>query len=783
MSGDNWDVASEIDSADSHAWSCSESGDVDDSVLPEGLQIVDVPASPPRSPSPAAVALLDVLTPVVKRRGRPPGTRGTPQERAFLRERRDQDDINNITAVATAHPRSSLGSSRATCVEVRPAHSTLATFIQCLGSSAHRTMHSALTREVEVDDLAARADVDYYLGLVPRAAISLNAEALLVGKCRQDLHDDLQVNASIVYFGTRLWVGSLLSKIRGLIRTGIYKPIATVKFCEYDTTPLTANAPDHIIDRLCLEQPSPGTTALASTAELQLASHSSPQTLKVFQADAIMAIVVLNTRTNRITSLQLPLVVPLASADHGTAECMKEMASELTYVPLMTAIEDDFPLNFDLRTLDKDRSNIKTENALNADLPHLVRARLPCRTHVVSTVQKGAYAPVSTLISDMVATQLAMRPGGAFDKLRKALEALLKESVEVVEALAPPECDPATQHREELLNVHLERTPVDDLRGAAIRRDLNSDWELDDIIWYTQDPSPDVKKWATRVARNLLPKPPPLFNRNRWMRSVETVVAFSLLANCHNLLPRVIPIWVALVSGMLMANISLRPVLDDRDAWNVIEDAAAGSDEEAAPHNASKDDWVKYNSKQRKGAVRLARSAPAGDLLVTVISSKPQAKLMTGFLEIDSKSWQDKQFARAVDNGGIIPLLRMTDLYNHRLTNRFNDSVNDLLMESDGWACLPTSAKTLHSITLAFSMISRAQGGIAQLLLSLEETSLSLLFGLLTPERTVVAIRLDALRVTVCMMHPVVKAILDKYPTPAALCTKDGPRGHDILRA
>ena len=127
-----------------------------------------------------------------------------------------------------------------------------------------------------------------------------------------------------------------------------------------------------------------------------------------------------------------------------------------------------------IRTLDQCGANIRAEEALNAELKPLVRCRMVCEVHITSVIQKFAYYPIGSAIAGMISSSLAMRPVGAFHKLRQAVAHVLS-TADFVHAIAPSVTDPRSMHTNALLDLLLPAASQA-TRRDILRRDLNGDW-------------------------------------------------------------------------------------------------------------------------------------------------------------------------------------------------------------------------------------------------------------------------------------------------------------------
>ena len=181
----------------------------------------------------ALVAVSDDATPSsLRKRGRPPGTRGTPQERRFLRQRRAE------RGESTPNAQIEVMTPSAPAAEDSEAPLSLGSFMKELGGQAHRAIYDAVSRQNTEPEAHVLDWTDKVLGSVPRRCQPLGAECDLLKKRRNELQDDILKTASIIHFGTRLFVGSQLSNIRRLIDAGRYRGLCTLLHGAYDATPI-----------------------------------------------------------------------------------------------------------------------------------------------------------------------------------------------------------------------------------------------------------------------------------------------------------------------------------------------------------------------------------------------------------------------------------------------------------------------------------------------------------------------------------------------------------------
>ena len=95
---------------------------------------------------------------------------------------------------------------------------------------------------------------DHIIGPMPRGSWPRTAEAAFLQMPIRNLPDALVLAASTVYYGTRLFVGSLLSSYRQWLAESSYEPICTALSGAYDATPIWTRVAEHSAARFPTEQ-------------------------------------------------------------------------------------------------------------------------------------------------------------------------------------------------------------------------------------------------------------------------------------------------------------------------------------------------------------------------------------------------------------------------------------------------------------------------------------------------------------------------------------------------
>ena len=668
--------------------------DFDSETIPsdQPLAATDQPETPEKHADPAP-----------KRRGRPVGTTGNARDRKFMRDR--QPLVQPVDQLRHRHRfvQGRIGNFRKPRGDLLCGNS-LKEFSQPVGGTGHRLIAASLARtEVErspaVDQL-----LDQIIGPSSRPALPVTheAEKLGYGQRYRRFQEDVVVCASTVYFGSRMWVSSLLSRVIGWIENGLVLPLLTVMFGMYDMTPMKmkayvdAGSGRVSPDQICWD----GSDALPLDTPLK---ELVP--CKVYRSDYTLGILLKQVEEDESFLVCIPPVCPLHNADHSTGECNKSISHESSFVPLfeqLRVVAKKFgAMNVDLRTLDRDGANSRAEREMDVELQGLVdRGKLPCMVHMVSTTQAGVLGTIAPIVSGAISLRLAMAPPGAFGKFREVVVYVLLLSVNVIQAEPPPTDSECSRFTAGLLDTFLENNVVDRERKYDLTRDLTSNWDEDEIQWHTLEDNPDLEKWAKRVASNLLPKLPPLLNRGRWIRSVTTWRETGLLRNCHRLLSRSNWIWLEYLRGAPLHSIPLErpPHCHNSNAWDNDSDSdEENANEPSRPKTA--DEWVKFNAKQRKGAATFVDTNVGSTLCIVTRNMQNNVRLMNSFLSLSGEAWQTKQFAKAIRNN-CPPLLAMVGLVctkHEAYSSRYQLSVINSQLAS---ATFPGGLKTPNSFPI-----------------------------------------------------------------------------------
>lgn len=592
----------------------------------------------------------------------------------------------------------------------------LARKIRPLGAGLFRQC-AAIVREGPAGDPGGLALLlDTCVGLVPRGAAPVWAEARMLDLPRRRLPAVMRRAGATIYWACRLAVSSLVSNLMSKVVAGVYEPICCVMHSKYDETPLPMRCPEtpipatervRVLERQVLDP--------APRCQYEPGRGSS----KLYQAALRIAFAVRDVRDGRFLSVEVPLITPLLVADTNSADVLAHIMGKMSDIPMLEPLLESFKLRCRTANCDSAESNMKYQRFEACQDLRALCFTIRCRVHILSTIQGKAYLPCGWAISGLIALALAMQPSGAVFKLRRILEQHLRDNVVVFASEPPGPTDPRTVRRDALLQVCLggpgSGKPREQKRRLVLETLCNGDWSAKAVQYYTLEPAPDLEAWSQRVARALLPEALALFPRHRWLNTLRPLLDSALLSGCHQILEHIVPAWLSPggAAASTQSGQARGPPQTEKDPWDL--DVDAGEDLEGLldrPRTPGKGgDWAKFNEESCGDAARFAASKPFATLAVSSIALRPQVGLMAEMLRVAGQRWKEEQAHLSAQTGA--PLLTRLSLAasGEMLGPFFLDSAS-LLLRSSEWVALPASEQTFKNRALAFGMLSRALCGV-----------------------------------------------------------------------
>ena len=172
-----------------------------------------------------------------------------------------------------------------------------------------------------------------------------------------------------------------------------------------------------------------------------------------------VVILIHDTGADTYRSILVNVPCPLAVIERGTASCLKQAMQAATDIPHLEVLRqlkqsgDASIFSADFVCCDKAGPNSCCEDAVYSQSPdYLLRSRLPCFAHTVSTSQCRGFNSIPEDISGMLAAGLLMKPAGSTQGFRDCVRCVLETSCcGVLDAPPLPETHPTRQHLRSLL--------------------------------------------------------------------------------------------------------------------------------------------------------------------------------------------------------------------------------------------------------------------------------------------------------------------------------------------
>lgn len=489
-------------------------------------------------------------------------------------------------------------------------------------------------------------------GKAPRHATSTKVEAEAVGlqgTSQTWFKTQSMFLGACTYLCARQAWASTLSWLARTVDKGRLEPVMYFTSVMQDETPMTMASRTQATGA---QVGGEGTHGTAAEREVQKT--------KVVQSDLMCGFLVRDTEKNahRLYLCELPIVL-FGCAD-VTGKTLKTCMDELLAFPLLQGVLHRFPLCVDMSGCDRASSNMLMDFLFKNDRPFTARlCGLGCRVHMAHTIQGRVFGILNPCVSGCINLALAEHPAGSTGLLRKAIKEVLKASANVYVGAQPPAADsPAILRRNHIFDLVLGTSLSDRKRRAILEATLQSDPSEDRIdVYLPSVPEVDIPHrldaWAEQVARALLPRRHPVFCRHRWVTGQGTLAGPALLACCHRLLTRSVPLWLrsmgkrvpplAVVGDVASVAEPEPPAAE----WQVVEydppSGAADTDKKSA--------WAAENERARVNALQFALSDPAMPLVVLLVTMRPLVQLLDKMLDHGSKEWDVAQAFNALQTG------------------------------------------------------------------------------------------------------------------------------------
>ena len=259
----------------------------------------------------------------------------------------------------------------------------------------------------------------------------------------------------------------------------------------------------------------------------------------------------------------------LQSMDRSTAENTKATQLDLMdVVPALHNIAGKAVFKIQMPVTDRYSSNLKAEQSIQQDLfdEYGTNYRLIhqlCKTHKLASVQKYTADLCERHVAGIIATAVSMQTGGSIYQLRKCLQSIISEKLQI--KVGTPPGGVCAQHRQQVFDLYLKPQSMKHSTdvGAGLNRIrrrqrvlvefyLNGDLEASEVEhWTTRDVSREqlLQEFWYYVVPALLPHRAPVFPRSRWVGADRCLDWCGLLLSCHNLFTPMMQQWTDLLAG------------------------------------------------------------------------------------------------------------------------------------------------------------------------------------------------------------------------------------------
>ena len=550
-------------------------------------------------------------------------------------------------------------------------------------------------------------------------------------------------------------------------------PIACWSYVCYDETPLPLRTLS------VAQEAEPGLQSIADSckaSERALANKDGfgkdgkvKGTAKVVQTEASLSMLLKDNSTQRMVSLNIPVTCPLQVVDRGTAECLRANLYQQLDIPMWRQFQRLFPMNFSAATADRASANDRCEAAMAAEEAQ-DRLRLPCAAHIASTAQGRAFGPVDGIISGAIACSLAQQPSQAPQKLRREIAVVLFRSCVVCSDPFPADDAPEMHRFRAVLDMCLPSSQQGLQRRMVLWNCLTGDTATEKVRWHFQadgEQVPDKTKWAwaCRVAWALYPSIITVFPRHRWVSSLDSVQAYTLLS-LHNVLERAILRWLKVLEGKVPSPVAVAHDVNI-GAWQLPEDSESDDGDQAIAHDpkqAPGSRWAEINKQNRGDSKRFVMSKPGNELVVSLATMQLSVKFLHAIERLGSEDW-DKVQCHAFQTTGKCSS-RMMEANSGRMEKSVLDEAGKLLAEPSRWEALPRQGQTICNSGLAFAMISSTVCCLEQLIWRQWRMYPYKLWSIVeTPTRATAQAVLDD---SCCLKDAWTESFLKRFPTPEA---------------
>jgi hypothetical protein len=368
---------------------------------------------------------------------------------------------------------------------------------------------------------------------VPRPLASARSEAARLNISLQWFQEVLLESAGTMFEVASMCSKMLFARLRRLLASGA-RPVCAILSSAFDETPMLVRAQTE-------DSPQGGGKPAKKWKAVA----------KILQTEARVGFLLSGPHGPIMVVTKIP--VHLQTVDTTTAATLKACLDKAWDVPGLHELIECFPRVVSISQTDRAASNMKYEAMRRMAKPEKeCRLHLPCDIHKAYTCQTLQATILDPVISGIVHTALAMRPGGTVQRFRDALRCFFRKRLKIYRGAAPPvKSSSAAIEREAKLDTFIS---VDDYgpraleRRQVLRELLNGDWSHNRPVHYCfgccSGKQQTLDIMCKEVVDALVPAECPMFPRSRWTRANLAVNWIGLLESCHGIASVVMRPWL-----------------------------------------------------------------------------------------------------------------------------------------------------------------------------------------------------------------------------------------------
>ncbi|CAE7791864.1 unnamed protein product [Symbiodinium sp. CCMP2592] len=519
---------------------------------------------------------------------------------------------------------------------------------------------------------------------------SFRAARRATGVPETSMRRELVQFACALLYSTTWLLGAFFRGWLQVYRGPRFRPLMFVSKVRYDETPLKLKVRDakSFLHDASASSDQPMSLATYHHPPLGQVSHltavgdkanaDSYTHAKIFCVEWTLGFLSVDVQSKEHHFVTCEVPTHLYCIDRTTGENQLAVLQDIeNKVPELRHFREKHPLQVRLAVADRYSANLVAEREIQRQNPDQTTGLIGCSVHKAASSLKFSTNLEAKTISGVVQTGLALESVGSAQKLRKCLQQIFHEELEIVFDLPPG--GQIAAYRKELLDLFVSTRAVgaspriNAQRQFVLNQYCNSDLQSARIIHYCgpgccSSPEQTFEMFLGFVSWSLIPSKCGLLSRKAWLGADRPVDFIGLLSCVWQLWPRVLSKYTGKPQPGLVN--SAKQDDADENSWDSLEavalfrrpgsadashDCESGAVEEAAPPdmlNVDADTWAQMNQKNRSAAMSFACSANVAERLVILRQTMEVGlQLLYHMLHVAGPQWEAEQKKKQAETG------------------------------------------------------------------------------------------------------------------------------------